>query len=294
MLQTLYTLSDDQTEYQLRHRLSFMRFAGLALAGRGAGCQNDLAVPRATGARRRGAAPVRAVRRAAAGQGLPGDGRSDRRRDRDPGAPAAAEQGREGHAQGGGVPSGWSPARRAQIDRDGRWTIKRGRKATPPPGAAAQRPVEIAMPTFGYKNHIGIDRAHGFIRRFTVTPAARHDGSQLAAVLDPRQHRRRRVGGPAVPEAGEGPGGHRLSLGQANLALLERRGLVAQFQRAKPRGRPMPAHIARGNATRARVRSRVEHVFAATTEVRMGLVVRTVGLARADRVRSRWPTSPTI
>src|SRR5579875_2155635 len=31
VLQTLYTLSDDQTEYQLRDRLSFMRFAGMAL-----------------------------------------------------------------------------------------------------------------------------------------------------------------------------------------------------------------------------------------------------------------------
>jgi transposase, IS5 family len=32
VLQTLYTLSDDQAEYQLRDRLSFMRFAGLSLA----------------------------------------------------------------------------------------------------------------------------------------------------------------------------------------------------------------------------------------------------------------------
>ena len=31
VLQTLYTLSDDQTEYQIRDRLSFMRFLGLAL-----------------------------------------------------------------------------------------------------------------------------------------------------------------------------------------------------------------------------------------------------------------------
>jgi hypothetical protein len=31
VLQTLYTLSDEQTEYQLRDRLSFMRFVGLAL-----------------------------------------------------------------------------------------------------------------------------------------------------------------------------------------------------------------------------------------------------------------------
>src|SRR5689334_25209928 len=31
VMQTLYTLSDDQTEYQLRERLSFMHFAELAL-----------------------------------------------------------------------------------------------------------------------------------------------------------------------------------------------------------------------------------------------------------------------
>src|SRR3954454_14666037 len=31
VLQMLYTLSDDQTEYQLRDRLSFMRFVGVAL-----------------------------------------------------------------------------------------------------------------------------------------------------------------------------------------------------------------------------------------------------------------------
>jgi hypothetical protein len=31
VLQTLYTLSDDQTEYQIRDRLSFMRFVGVAL-----------------------------------------------------------------------------------------------------------------------------------------------------------------------------------------------------------------------------------------------------------------------
>src|ERR671918_1336806 len=34
VVQTLYTLSDDQTEYQIRDRLSFMRFCGLALADR--------------------------------------------------------------------------------------------------------------------------------------------------------------------------------------------------------------------------------------------------------------------
>jgi transposase, IS5 family len=66
----------------------------------------------------------------------------------------------------------------------------------------------------------------------------------------------------------------------ANLALLERRGLKPQFQRKKPRGKPMPAHLVRGNATRTRVRSRVEPVFAAQ-KCRLGLVVRTLGMIRA-------------
>ena len=67
---------------------------------------------------------------------------------------------------------------------------------------------------------------------------------------------------------------------QANLRLLDRRGLVPDFQRRKPRGKPMPAHVRRGNTTRARVRARVEHVFAAEKR-RLHLVIRTVGQARA-------------
>jgi hypothetical protein len=64
------------------------------------------------------------------------------------------------------------------------------------------------------------------------------------------------------------------------LDLLDRHGLKPQFQRKKPRGKKMPAHIARGNASRARVRSRIEHVFAAQ-KCRLGLLVRTVGEVRA-------------
>ena len=165
----------------------------------------------------------------------------------------------------GGTPSGWSKARTRQIDRDGRWTLKRGRKQLPVEGAPRQG--EIAVPVFGYKNHIGIDRRYGFVRRFAVTHAARHDGSQLAIVLD----------GANTASDVWADTAYR---SRANLVLIEKRGLVAQFQHAKPRSKPMPPHIARGNATRARVRSRVEHVFAAQKQ-RMRLVVRTIGLIRA-------------
>jgi hypothetical protein len=133
-----------------------------------------------------------------------------------------------------------------QIDRDGRWTIKRGRKAPPSEGGAQrQAAAEIAVPMFGDKNHLGIGRGHGFIHRFA------------SGVWADTAYR-----------------------STANLDALERRGLRPEFQRATPRGKPMPAHISRGNATRARVRSLVEHVFA-TEKRRMGLVIRSIGLARA-------------
>ncbi|WP_206035683.1 transposase [Roseomonas sp. HF4] len=168
----------------------------------------------------------------------------------------------------GGTPEGCSKARARQIDRDGRWTNKRGRRATPPEGGAQRlAAAEIAVSMFGYKNHLGIDRGHGFIRRFSVTHAARHDGSQLGVVLDPNNTAR-------------GVWADTAYRGKANVELLDRRGLVPEFQRAKSGGWLMPAYISRGNATRARVRSLVEHVFA-TEKRRMGVIVRGIGLVRA-------------
>lgn len=38
---------------------------------------------------------------------------------------------------------------------------------------------------YGYKNSINIDREHGFIRRYDVTPANIHDSQMLPALIDP-------------------------------------------------------------------------------------------------------------
>lgn len=168
----------------------------------------------------------------------------------------------------GGTPSGWSPARRAQIDRDARWTLKCGRKRPPPDEGTTQRhQVEIAVPIFGCKSHVGIDRRHGLIRTWTVTHAAAHDGGQLASLLD-------------TENTASGVWADTAYRSAANLAALARRAMVPHLQRPKPRGKPMPPHVRRGNATRGRVRAAVEHVFACQKQ-RLRLVVRTVGIARA-------------
>ena len=62
-----------------------------------------------------------------------------------------------------------------------------------------------------------------------VTHAARHDVSQLAALLDPHN-------------AASGVWADTAFRSKTNRRLVDRRHLVAQNQRAKPRGRTMPQH----------------------------------------------------
>ena len=249
MLQTLDTLSDDQSEYQVRDRLPFMRFLRLAL--------HD-PVPDAktiwlfreqltkAGAIARLFARFDAVLRAAGYLAMGGQIVDatvvEARRPR-------LTQNEKTTIKAGAVPQAWSPAKRAQMDTDGRWTIKRGRKRSAGE-PKAQIATAITVPVFGYKNHLEIDRRHGFIRRFAVTDAAAHDGQQLGQLRDPANTASSVWADTAYRSA-------------ANVGLLARRGLVPQLQRPKPRGRPLPAHIVRGNARRARVRVAIEHVFAA-------------------------------
>ena len=269
VLQALYTLSDEQTEYQLKdRRLSFMRFVDLAL---------HEPVPDATTVWlfrerlvRAGAierlfarfddAPREKGLLAMGGQVV--DATVVKART----ARLTAEE--KAAIRGGGTPEGWTPARKAQIDRDARWTLRRGRKRPrAADGGSRRQAVAITVPVSGYESHLGIDRAHGLIRTWTVTHAAAHDGGQLGSLPDPADTARGVWADTAYRSA-------------ASLELLARRGHVGHLQRKKPRGKPMPRHVARGNATRGRVRAAVEHVFAAQKR-RLGLVIRTVGIARA-------------
>jgi transposase, IS5 family len=268
VLQTLYTLSDEQTEYQLKDRLSFMRFVGLAL---------HEPVPDATTLWlfREQLVRAGAVERlfarfdgALRDKGLLAMGGQIIDATVVQARPARLTAGEKAVIRNGEEPEGWSPARRAQIDREASWTLRRGRKRPRPEESGAKRQaVAIAVPIFGYKSHLGIDRAHGLIRTWTVTHAAAHEGGQLGSLLDP-------------DNTASGVWADTAYRSAANLDLLARRGRVGHLQRKKPRGRPMPRHLARGNASRGKVRAAVEHVFAAQKR-RLRLVIRTIGLARA-------------
>src|SRR5262249_53876127 len=122
--------------------------------------------------------------------------------------------------------------------------------------------VNIAIPAFGYKNHIGIDRAHGLIRTWRATHAARHDGAELPGLIDKQK--------PASDEGADpayGPA--------KNEEHRARNGLRSKTHRKKPKGKPMPEAIASANGKKSKVRAGVEHVFA-RQKGPMALVIRTI------------------
>jgi IS5 family transposase len=269
VIQALWGLSDEQVEYQVRDRLSFMRFLGLDLSGRvpdystvwrfrevlaEAGAIESLfarfdAELKAHGYFALGGQIVDASIVEAPKQRLSREEKEQVKRGERP---------------------NWKPAKAAHKDVEARWTIKRGRvKKKPGP---ALKPSErltsgLLIPAFGYKSHINVDRRHRLIRRWQVSHAAAYDGDQLPRLLDPDVFDSRVWGDTAYRSA-------------ANERAIAKAGRRSMIHFRKPKGRRMPGPHQRANRARSKVRSAVEHVFA-EQKARMGLFIRSVGLARA-------------
>ena len=175
-------------------------------------------------------------------------------------------EGEKAEIKAGRIPEAWAdkPAKLAQKDRDARWTVKWSKAK---PAADGSPRVDLAVPAFGYKNHVGIDRRHGLIRTWTATDAARHDGAQLANLV-------------TRANTGSNVWADTAYRSKANEQHLAQRGF-SRIHRKKPPGRPMPKNVARGNGAKSKVRSAVEHNFA-RQKGPMALVVRTIGIARAS------------
>ncbi|KPF89726.1 transposase [Novosphingobium sp. AAP93] len=268
VLQALYSLSDEATEFQIKDRLSFRRFLGLGLDG---------TVPDATTVWlfRERLVKAKAIDKlfacfdavlkdrgyfAMGGQIINATV-----------VPAPKQRNTEAEKTAikeGRVPEDWKPAKARQKDRDARWSIKYS-KAKVREGAdpRAAKPVDLAIPMFGYKNHIGIDRTHGLIRTWGATAANAHDGARLPDLVS----KGNTASGVWADTA------YRSKKNEAFLAAGKFKSHI--HQRRKPR-RPMPERSARANTRRSKIRAQVEHVFAAQKH-RVRLVVRTIGIARA-------------
>ena len=280
ILQAMHSLSDERAEYLIKDRLSFMRFLGLGLADRVPDANTIWtfreALKKADAVDRLFQRFDEALRTsgflAMSGQIV------------DATIIAAPKQrntiAEKEAIKAGHVPDEWQnkPAKLAQKDRDARltwfaskpltakgWTVKYTKAKPREDGSLPS--VDLAIPAFGYKNHVSIDRAHGLIRAWTATNVAAHDGARLEEVLD-RSNTASDVWADTAYRSAK------------NEAMLTGRGFVSRIHRKKPHGKPMPDRTRIANAQKSKVRSKVEHVFAHQKGL-MGLVVRTIGIARA-------------
>ncbi len=248
VLQQLYNISDEELEYQVNDRLSFMRFLGLTLWD---------SVPDAT--------TVWLFRHQLEEQGLIGElFEKFEQYLRDQGYQAKggqivdatiipvpkqhnSKEEKQQLAQGQ-IPVNWQekPHRLSQKDRDARWTKKNGQSY------------------FGYKNHINIDVDYGFIRRYEVTDAAVHDSQVLAALLDDKNE-------------GEGiwaDSAYRSKLIESVLQLLK---FLSHINERAYRNHPLTEKQIEANRERSKVRAKVEHVFGHWVNSMGGKLMRSIG-----------------
>ncbi len=252
VLCALYNLSDDQVEYQLRDRLSFMRFLGLGLEDR---------VPDAK--------TVWLYREQLARKGMieelfdAFDGHLKQQGYLAMGGqiidasivPVPKQHNsRDDNARikEGETPEGWEnqPAKRSQKDTDARWTRKHGKSH------------------YGYKNHVSVDRRHKLVRRYQVTDAAVHDSQVLDEILDV-DNTASEVWADSAYRSAEIE------------SKLGEKGLKSRIHRKGHRNKPLSEREKQGNKTRSKVRVRVEHVFGAQINDMGGTLVRSIGLVRA-------------
>ena len=131
--------------------------------------------------------------------------------------------------KGGQTPEGWEnePAKNAQKDKDARWTKKNDESF------------------YGYKNHIGVDKAHKLIRTWEATDAAVHDSQKLDDLLD-LSNTSREVWADSAYRS------------EAIERRLTEQGLHSRIHRGGVRNRPLSQCQKATNTIRSKVRARVE------------------------------------
>jgi len=253
ILQRLYGLSDERLEYQVRDRLSFMRFLGLDLEGKIPDARTVWAFREALKTHQLADVLFERLNRTLAGMGI--RMKSGQIIDASFVSVPVQRNTREENIviKDGAVPLEWgkTPNKLAHKDVDARWTKKGGQRY------------------YGYKNHVNMDRDMKLVAAQACTDASVHDSQMLEAVL-------RR------PEAGgEGVWADSAYRSEAREQRLAEGGHRSQIHERAYRDAPLGDEQRARNTAKSRVRARVEHVFGQMENGMGGMCLRSVGLARA-------------
>lgn len=147
------------------------------------------------------------------------------------------------------MPVDWTPEQRRQKDIDATWTKKHGK------------------PYFGYKLSTSADKRYKLIRKLKVSTASEHDTHHLEAVLDTGNTSR-----DSYADKGHVDGERE--------ARLKYAGWRAHIQRKAGKGKPLSDCRKQLNTRIAKGRARVGHVYASLEQMG-GKGLRCIGLDRA-------------
>lgn len=250
ILQSLYNLGDDAVEYQIRDRLSFMRFLGLNLDDRVPDAKTVWLFREQLGECGLEKKVFAKFDRYLREQGF--TAKKGQIIDASIVAAPVQRNSRDENARikQGETPEDWSDNKRRQKDTDAKWFKKNGKNH------------------FGYKNHIQIDVKHKFVRGYAVTDASVHDSQVFAELLDENNSSRNVFADSAYRS-------------KERIEQLENLGYREHLQRKGCKNRKLTNREKRGNTTRARTRARIEHVFGVQAQKAGTLIIRTIGIARA-------------
>ena len=259
VLQQLNNLSDDRIEYQIRDRLSFMRFLGLNLEDRVPDAKTVWLFRETLKQAELGEALFKRFEEQLAAKGLIAKG--GQMVDATFVEVPKSRNSREDNAKlkAGEIPEDWKKEdaatvnMRRQKDTDARWTKKNNETH------------------FGFKNHINADAENKLIREFEVTAASVHDSQVFDELLDQttdKNGNKRAVFADSAYRSKE------------QEARLQADGIDSHVCEKGSRGKPLTEEQKAANHKKSRTRSRIEHVFGAQAQMG-GHLVRTIGIARA-------------
>jgi len=255
ILQRLYNVSDEQMEFQINDRLTFMRFLGLSL-GENVPDQNTIWLFR---------------------ENLINKGVIDKLFSKfdkyleDEGillkegsivdativeAPKQRNSRQDNNQiKQGQIPEDWknNPNMLRQKDTDARWLKKNGENY------------------YGYKNHIKICRKSKLISRYKVTDASVHDSQAVEHLLDKSDSHHDFFADSAYS-------------GEEIAMLLKKKNIRNRIHEKGYSHTPLTESQLERNRKKSKIRARVEHVFAYMTNSMGGIHLRTVGQKRASGV----------
>jgi len=231
VLKGLYNLSDEQMEYQLRDRLSFLRFAGLGL-GDAVPDSRTIWLYGEQLAKAKGAAELfEAFHRQLAERGLLV--KEGVMVDATFVEVPKQRNSREDNAKikQGETPPEWGtqPHKLAHKDVDARWTKKNGQSF------------------YGYKDHVKVGAKTKFIHAYTVTPASTHDSQALPELV---------VEGDSSIHADSAYTGEPIE------ADLRAKGVHNYIHEKGTKTTPLNEEQQLANRAKSKTRARVEHPFA--------------------------------